>query len=165
MRARSLAMSVRLIVAVLLAAAAAPSLAAQDVNAKDAAELKAYTLTKAKFDVWIRTTLEISRATKDTASEAEVEADDESVDGVARRIEAIPAARNALRRSGISAREYTILSLVVAQAAMADRMMQQYPTMKAPDINRANLAFMREHRAYVREQMAKLEVAGHGTER
>lgn len=161
MRARTIATSIRLFAILIVVAVAAPSAAvAQQVGSADAAVIKTYVLTMPKFELWIRTTLEMAKARVDTAAMMDNDSTDKSLDAMARRIESVPVARNVLRSAGISAREYTVLSLAVLQASMTDAMMQQYPDMKEPDINHANVVFMREHRARVQELMAKLEAAG-----
>lgn len=150
---------------------ARPALA-QSHDDADTRAINAYTLTMPKVEAWMNATLDMYKAAKakaaaegeDGASEDEDDdaSGNESLDETAARINRMPEARRALRAAGLTAREYTLVSLTLMQAMMADAMMRQYPKMERPKINQANLAFVQKNRAHLEARMNALKAAGFG---
>jgi hypothetical protein len=97
------------------------------------------------------------------AMEAENQDDgnDGSLDQMVKRIEANQLASDAVRKAGLSAREYTMISLTMMQAAMAASVLQMRPNdnqdslAREMKVNPANIKFMRDNQAeFARRQEA-----------
>jgi hypothetical protein len=94
-------------------------------------------------------------------AENEDESNDGSLDEMVKRIEANQLASDAVRKAGLSAREYTMISLTMMQAAMAASVLQMRPNdnqdslAREMKVNPANIKFMRENQAeFARRQEA-----------
>ncbi len=96
------------------------------------------------------------------------ESDDATLDQQIDHMASIPPMRKALASAGISARDYVLTSMTYFQAGMTAAMMDSYAKTKQQppplpyNVNPANVAFVRSHKAEI-EQL-KLGEAAQGAE-
>ena len=99
--------------------------------------------------------------------------DDQSLDGIARKIERVPAMAAAVRDAGLSPREFATITMAMVQSAMAAGVLQMRPKDNADSLvremkaNVENVRFIREHEAELKQkqdamaaEMKKLGVGG-----
>jgi hypothetical protein len=166
LRARRAALRPAPLVAVVLLCMLANVAGAQRSRAADAAELKGYRLTMPKVEAWAKASVAIAEAMKAKVASGDTVSDDAdegesagSLDDVAARLQREPTVRRALRSAGISAREYSIVGLVLMQAMMAEAMMRQNPTVKLGEVNPANVQFVKTNRARLEERLRAVKAA------
>jgi hypothetical protein len=161
-------------------AAAAP--AASSGGGDDLADVTRYELTMDKIDKYYAAQRNIALKAK-AMSPAEREAmkassdagdDGASLEDMARKIETNPVLSSSVREAGLSAREFSTITMAMLQAAMASSVLQMRPNdnqdslareMKA---NPANIRFMKENeRALTQKQtefQAEMKRLGVGEE-
>jgi hypothetical protein len=75
---------------------------------------------------------------------------DGTLDSQIRVVDGIPALKNAVRRAGLSSREYVALTAALVGAAAASTVADTVPGRNAPkNVHPSNLAFLRKHAAEV----------------
>jgi hypothetical protein len=75
---------------------------------------------------------------------------DSTLDSQIRVVDGIPALKDAVRRAGLSSREYVALTAALVGAAAASTVVDTVPGSEAPkNVHPSNLAFLREHAAEV----------------
>ena len=74
-------------------------------------------------------------------------ADDQSLDGMVARIEAVPGAVEAIESAGMPVREYVVFTFALLQAGLASWMQDQPGSTLPPDTSMANVEFYRAHEA------------------
>jgi hypothetical protein len=150
------------------APAAAPAQQQQQANA-DIADVSEYRLTMDGMNKFFEAQRNLGiAASKLTPAEREAfeaenqdERNDGSLDAMVKRIEANRIASDAVRKAGLSAREYTMISLTMMQAAMAASVLQMRPNdnqdslAREMKVNPANIKFMRDNQEeFARRQEA-----------
>jgi hypothetical protein len=139
-------------------------------NAKTDPDLKAlasYTLTMDTLNKVERVYRDLAAAVKadptlESKMDAMSDADDshDSLADMARKFQAIPPLDAALRKEGMTAREYAIFNMALLQAGMAAG--AQKMGAKLPDsVNPANVKFVKDHEA----DLQKLQQIGGGGDR
>jgi hypothetical protein len=140
---------------------AAPTAASQQQAEKDLGDINDYRLTMDGMNKFFEAQRNLGiAASKLSPAEREAmeakndgEANDGSLDQMVKRIEDNKMANDAVRKAGLSAREYTMITFAMMQAAMAASVLQMRPNdnqdslareMKA---NPENIKFMQEHQA------------------
>ena len=99
-----------------LVAVAAPVARAHNLNDADSRELRAYTLTEAVFDRYAQATRNLNGVLIQACDDhTEVT----SIDEAAAKLDAVPAARSAVRSAGITSREYVVFAFSVLQSGIA----------------------------------------------
>jgi hypothetical protein len=140
---------------------AAPAASQQQQADKDLGDINDYRLTMDGMNKFFEAQRNLGiAASKLSPAEREAmeakndaESSDGSLDQMIRRIEENKMANDAVRKAGLSAREYTMITFAMMQAAMAASVLQMRPNdnqdslareMKA---NPENIKFMQEHQA------------------
>ncbi|GLC24807.1 hypothetical protein [Roseisolibacter agri] len=147
-------------------AASAPAAAAQADG--DLADVQSYKLTMDKIDrlyaaqramaVRAKAMSPAERAALDSADGGDDDNDDQSLDGIAAKIERVPAMAAAVREAGLSPREFATISMAMLQSAMAGSVLQMRPKDNADSLvremkaNMDNVRFMREHEAEIKQK-------------
>lgn len=136
----------------------------------DLADVTAYRLDMDKIDRWLAANrngavamASLSPAEKRAIAEQEDRDEDQSLDGMARQIEANPHMAKAVRDAGLSPREYALISMSVVQSGMAAAVLQMRPNdnqdslVREMKANIDNVRFMRENEAVIRQKREKME--------
>jgi hypothetical protein len=129
---------------------AAPSIAApQDIE-----------LSRELLESWAASLENVARlAASDTAIAAAMNSDaSESPDSAIMRLEAIPEAREAIERGGITVEQYVLTSMslfsaMFARAALEQGMIEELP----PEVDRDNVEFVEENAAWIEELVQRLQ--------
>jgi hypothetical protein len=120
------------------------------VSADDKAALLSYRLDMNKmrqFATVVRTIGEYQKSHPGADVDVSLNGQ-EDLDASAARIDADPVARDALRKAGISAREYVLLVSSYIAAGMSASMMEANPNARLPsDVSPENVEFVRTHKA------------------
>jgi hypothetical protein len=114
-------------------------------SAKDAAELKSYTLTMDKM----RRTSEATAAFDQLRQGREDDEEDapQSIDAMAQRISAVPEARAVLAKHKFTAREYTVALIASAQAASAAELEAAGHKAEGMAVSRQQVEFYKANKA------------------
>lgn len=148
-------------------AAPAASTPAVAQASEDLADVASYKLTMDKIDrlfaaqramaVRAQAMSPAERAALDSAGSND-DNDDQSLDGIAAKIERTPAMAAAVREAGLSPREFATLTMAMLQSAMAGSVLQMRPKDNADSLvremkaNMDNVRFMREHEAELKQK-------------
>ncbi len=137
----------------------------------DLADVASYKLTMDKVDrlfaaqramaVRAQALSPAERAALDSAG-ANDDSDDQSLDGIAAKIERTPPMAAAVREAGLSPREFATITMAMLQSAMAGGVLQMRPKDNADSLvremkaNMDNVRFMREHEAEIKQKQEAL---------
>jgi hypothetical protein len=139
----------RVVIAVL--ALAVPGAAmAQGTADRDAKEVSSYRLTDAGLAKFEKATSNLGALPPDAmgkCSDDDSSGDSTSLDQVAAKLNAHPAARSAIESAGMTTREYAVFSLAVFQAGMASWGLNQPGGKLPPGVSMDNVNFYRQHEA------------------
>ena len=134
---------------------AAPSSVSGSGDA-DLSEIRDYELSMGDVEKWGEANHALQRLAEANPELATaLESDDEngadqSLDGIAQRIESVPQAREVIEDAGLNAREYAVITFALFQAGMAQYAVEQGQDLEqvARDmqVNADNIRFMQEHR-------------------
>ena len=128
----------------------------------DLRDVSQYELTMEKMDKYVAAMRNMALAAKDlTPDQRErlkasggADANTASLDDYAAQLEREPVSRDAIRRAGLSTREFAVASMAYLQAGMADAVLQMRSDIKNADsiaremkANPANVRFVRDNRA------------------
>ncbi len=145
---------------------AAPSHAQAQPLRGDDALLAGYTLTVPKVKAWAAAGVAVAEAQKARAAagqapqKAQMDAKGNSIDDMAATMDGIPEVRRAIRRAGLTSREFSIISLVVIQAMMATSMMESNPKMEIPkNLNPANITFVKANKQLIQDSLRAVRAA------
>ena len=105
---------------------------------------------------------EMEKQVKGAASQNRGETDD-SIDGMAKRIDSFPPLVNIIKAQGLTVRQYVVGTMALLQASMYATMKKQMPSMKTPEgMNMANVAFIEAHQAEMDKFQKRMNAAaGH----
>ena len=122
-------------------------------SARDAAELKSYTLTMDKM----RRTSAATSALEQLRQTREDEDDDtpQSIDAMAQRINAVPEARAVLAKHKFTAREYAVALVASAQAASAAELEAAGHKADGIPVSRQQVEFYKANKAELDAMFAK----------
>ena len=152
----------RILTLVALVCSASQALDAQDAKSRalDAA-LKGYTLTMPKVEAWAKAGVESARALRARKTPPpDPEREAKTIDEMAAQFDAVPEMRRAIRKAGLSTKEYALLGMVIMQVQMFDAIAGADPTAKLPyNMNPANLAFARANKAALAQKFRALQEA------
>lgn len=142
----------------------------------DLKDISKYKLTMDKIDKYLEAQRNLGvamskmtpaeRAAAEAKEEAEAgeDSNDQSIDGMTAEIEKNKMFNDAIRKAGLSAREYTMITFATMQAAMAAGVLKMRPNddadslARAMQTNPANVQFFRENEAEItRKQQAVAE--------
>lgn len=133
--------------------------------------LRSYVLTMPKVEAWATANLDLANtmkampASEKARREAEMEAQedeqkDETIAGMAARMERVPEIRRAFRKAGLTPRESVTLSLALMQALMFDQIAATNPDAKVPyNLNPVNVAFVRKNKEQLYARMKEVQEA------
>jgi hypothetical protein len=125
--------------AALLAVCAA---LAADLPEADTREIQSFVLTEEGLARYMRAT----RGLKGIEIAACGEAPDvASIADAAARIDAVPAAKAAVKSAGMTSREYVVFAFTLIETGFAAYVLETPGGRLPPGVNRANVAFFREH--------------------
>lgn len=159
--------------ALLLAGAGLAGVARPATAQSDEATLAAYRLDEATLNKVAAVTRRAMALSQTPAARAELKAAeareqsddaDESIAGVAARLERLPFLKQALAESHTTAREFVTFQLSLLQAGMAEALVAQYgDKARLPaGVPKANVDFVRTHKAQLEAlgaEMKRLEAA------
>jgi hypothetical protein len=153
--------------------AAGGAAATADASSADAdiRDVGSYELTMDKMDKYLAATRNMALAAKSLTPEqrerlkgSESADPNSSLDDWAASLEREPIARDAIRRAGLSAREYAVMSMAYLQAGMASAILDMRPDVKNADsiaremkANPANVRFVRNNKAALEAKFKALE--------
>lgn len=142
----------------LLAIVCGPQSGAASGDA-DLRELSRYTLTLADVRKYAAANESLAKLPKAEETEEDSESEnDESLDGMVKRIASVPQARKTIEAAGLTVRQYAVITMSIFQAAFAQYAIEQGadPAKVAKDagVNPANIRFVKEHKAEL-EKMKK----------
>lgn len=123
---------------------------AQAQGDRDTQEISHYTLTEAGLARYSAATKNLGKLGR----AGQVNCDDDaespsSLDKLAARINASPAAKAALQSAGMSAREYLVFSMSLFQNGLALWAMEQPGGKLPPNVSKANVEFVRAHKTAI----------------
>ena len=154
------------------AATTTASSAASSSGSDDLADVAKFRLTMDRIDKYVAAQRNIAAKVNSmspaerAAAEAKNEGDnssDQSLDGMAKRIESVPQMRDAVREAGLSTREFALITYSMMQSAMAASVLQMRPKdnqdslVREMKANPDNVKFYREHEAEITRKMKALE--------
>jgi len=134
----------------LLSLVMAPIASAQTGSEADTEEVNNYRLsepTLAKYAAGTRRLAEVFAANPPPCDDSS----DDSLSGMAARLDAIPGASAALSGAGISSREYLVFMLATFQAGMGAWALNEGGGELPPGISEENVAFFQAHEAEIQE--------------
>ena len=148
------------------AAPATSSTAAARQGDADLADVASYRLTMEKIDRYYAAQRNVAtrmqamspaeRAALDSTDSGDN--DDQSLDGIAAKIERVPVMAAAVREAGLSPREFATITMAMLQSAMAASVLQMRPNDNADSLvremkaNMDNIRFMRENEAALKQK-------------
>lgn len=153
------------------AAATATADAAPPSSGDDLADITSYTLTMAGIEKSLDVQRHLGMKVKAMSAEerqafedADIGGDpDEGIDDMARKIAAQPVMAAAVRDAGLTPREYALLIMSMVQSGMAGAVVKLRPEANQDSLaremkaNPANVRFMIEHEAEIKQKQAALE--------
>jgi len=133
--------------------------------------LRNYVLTMPKVEAWATANLDLANtmkampASEKARRKAEMEGQaegqaNETIAGMAARLERVPEIRRSFRKAGLTPRESVTLSLALMQAMMFDQIAATNPDAKIPsNLNPANVAFVRKNKERLYARMKEVQEA------
>ena len=131
-----------------LVALAAPVARAHNLNDADSHELRTYTLTQAAFDRYAQATRNLS-GVQILACDAHTEV--KSIDEAAATLDAVPAARTAVRSAGMTSREYVVFAFTLLQSGIAANALGAPGGELPPGVPLRNVDFYLDHAGEMQE--------------
>jgi hypothetical protein len=125
-----------------LTAAAVPAARAHNLGEADARELRDYTLTEAAFDRYAQATRNLNGVRIQACDDRSEVA---SIDEAAARLDAVPAARTAVRSAGMTSREYVLFAFSLLQSGIAAHALGQPGRELPDDVSLTNVDFYLDH--------------------
>ena len=122
-------------------------------SAKDAAELKSYTLTMDKMRRTSEVTADLDQLRQ--AREDDDEDTPQSLDAMAQRISAVPQARAVLAKHRLTAREYAVALVASAHAASAAEVEAAGHKAEGFPVSRQQVEFYKANKAELDAMFAK----------
>lgn len=153
------------------AATTAAADAAPASTGDDLADVTSYTLSMAKIEQAMQVQRNLGLRLKDMSAEerqafedADIATDpDGGIDDMARKIEGVPVMAAAVKDAGLTPRGYALLLMSMMQSGMAGAVMKMRPEANQDSLARemkaniANVKFMLEHEAEIKQKQAALE--------
>lgn len=130
----------------------------------DDADVKDYRLTMDKVNRYYDAFREFTIAAGNRAESDTLE-DFESIDALVKEIEQEPKVVAAVRRAGLSVREYVVMSFSLMMAGMANEVLKVQPNANLDSLAREmeipaeNLRFVREHQAEIERKANEAKAA------
>lgn len=150
-------------------AGGAPAAAQGSSADADLRDVSQYELTMDKMDKYFAATRNMAVAMKDMTPEQRerIKASGDAgatLDDYAAQLEREPVARDAIKRAGLSTREFALLTMAYLQAGMAEAVLQMRPDIKNADsiahemkANPANIRFVRDNKTALETKFKALE--------
>jgi hypothetical protein len=143
---------------------ASASASEQRGTVTDDADVKDYRLTMDKVNRYYDAFREFTIAAGNRAESDTLE-DFESIDALVKEIEQEPKVVAAVRRAGLSVREYVVMSFSLMMAGMANEVLKVQPNANLDSLAREmeipaeNLRFVREHQAEIERKANEAKAA------
>jgi hypothetical protein len=126
----------------------------------DEAALASYSLTMARIEGWRRASENLRQLGEEEPALAETwqteNADAGSIDEMVTRMEQEPRVRRVIEGAGISSRDYVLTTFGLLQAMFAQAAVEAGQPLP-PEVNSANVEFVREHRAEIEAMFAEMQ--------
>lgn len=141
-----------------------PSASEQQGAVTEDAEVRNYRLTRDKLNRYFDAFRESTIAAGNRAESDSLE-DFESIDALVKEIEQEPKVVAAIRRAGLSVREYVVMTFSLMMAGMANEVVKMQPNSnidslaREMEISAENLRFVREHQAEIERKSNEAKAA------
>ena len=146
---------------------AAAGTAASSDQTTDLADITNYELRMEQVDKYFAAFRNIAsamqRMTPEQREQLDMDAGQTDLNGYVARLESQPEVNRAIRDAGLSAREFSLILWSMLQSGMASAALQSRPELnedslaREMQVNMANVRFMRENEAALREKQQALE--------
>lgn len=125
----------------------APMAAAQNLADRDAKEVADYVLTEAALVKYTQAVRKLEPLKEQLPQDCEGDDQTKSLNDLAAKMDGVPSVKSALKASGMTSREYLVMSFSVFQSGMAVWALDQPGGTLPPGTKQANVNFYRAHRA------------------
>ena len=146
---------------------AAAGTAASSDQTTDLADITNYELRMEQVDKYFAAFRNIAaamqRMTPQQREQLDMDAGQTDLNGYVARLESQPEVNSAIRSAGLSAREFSLILWSMLQSGMASAALQSRPELnedslaREMQVNMANVRFIRENEAALREKQQALE--------
>jgi hypothetical protein len=128
---------------------------AQGLTDRDAKEISDYVLTDAGLAKYTQAVRKLQPLKEELQQECDREDAQESLNGMAARMDKVSGVKSALKSAGMTSREYLVFSLSVFENGMAAWALEQPGGKLPPGVKMANVNFYRAHKVEL-EKLAEL---------
>lgn len=119
--------------------------------ADDTQEIQNYVLTDAGLAKYSAATRKLAALPPDAAACEDDGDDSQSIDDVAAKLNALPAAKAAIQSAGLSTREYVVFSFSLLQTGLGAWAAEQPGGKLPPGVSKANVDFYKKHEADLKQ--------------
>jgi hypothetical protein len=134
-------------VACALALLAPPVAAGQNLADRDAKEVANYVLTDAALAKYTQAVRGLQPFMGQLPQDCDGDENPKSLNDTAAQMDGVPQVKSALKRAGMTSREYLLFSWSVFQSGMAAWALDQPGGQLPPGVKEANVSFYRSHAA------------------
>jgi len=120
---------------------------AQGLADRDAKEISDYVLTDAALAKYTQAVRKLQPLKEQLQQDCDREDAQESLNGMAARMDKVSGVKSALKGAGMTSREYLVFSLSVFENGMAAWALEQPRGKLPPGVKMANVNFYRAHKA------------------
>jgi len=120
---------------------------AQGMADRDAKEISDYVLTDAALAKYTQAVRKLQPLKEQLQQDCDREDAQESLNGMAARMDKVSGVKSALKGAGMTSREYLVFSLSVFENGMAAWALEQPGGKLPPGVKMANVNFYRAHKA------------------
>jgi len=120
---------------------------AQGLTDRDAKEISDYVLTDAALAKYTQAVRKLQPLKEQLQQDCDREDAQESLNGMAARMDKVSGVKSALKDAGMTSREYLVFSLSVFENGMAAWALEQPGGKLPPGVKMANVNFYRAHKA------------------
>jgi len=120
---------------------------AQGLADRDAKEISDYVLTDAALAKYTQAVRKLQPLKEQLQQDCDREDAQESLNGMAARMDKVSGVKSALKGAGMTSREYLVFSLSVFENGMAAWALEQPGGKLPPGVKMANVNFYRAHKA------------------
>ncbi len=123
---------------------------AQGLTDRDAKEISDYVLTDGALTKYAQAVRKLQPLMEQVPKNCDDESP-QSLNGIAARMDGVPAVKSALKGAGMTSREYMVFSLSLFQNGLAAWALEQPGGTLPPGVKMANVNFLRAHEAEVKK--------------
>jgi hypothetical protein len=138
-------------VAVALALLTPAWVGAQNLADRDTNEIAGYVLTDAGLAKYTQAVRKLQPLKEQLQQDCDREDVPDSLNGMAARMDRVPAVKSALKATGMTSREYMVFSLSLFQNGLAAWALEQPGGTLPPGVKMANVNFLRAHEAELKK--------------